>query len=134
MMLGVYRDELENLGRDPGTREIVLRRELVLDHDPERARAIGLRARNALSAKYAAFNAPDSTDVYRHLQGDSAASEVADANYIFTDPATCVARLNELSAAGVTYVILRAQWLDMPYDQVLRTLRLFREEVRPYVA
>lgn len=131
-VLAVQRAERERLGRPAGG-EVVVRRELLLDDDPARARAAGLAARNALTRRYAAYNAPDSSEAYRHLHGDSAATDVADEAYLFTDPATCVARLRELAAAGVTYVVLRAQWYDLPQDRVLGTLELFRDRVLPYV-
>ncbi len=113
--------------------EVVLRRELVLDHDPERARHIGLTARGALTRAYGAYNAPDKTEAYRHLGGDAAATDVADESYLFTDPATAVAELNALAGLGVNRVILRAQWYDLPQEQVLRTLDLFRTEVLPHL-
>lgn len=129
VVLGHYRDERERLGR--GVSELVVRRELVLDHDPARARAIGTAARGALTSKYAAYNAPQPGDAYKHLQGQKAAEEVADASYLFTDPEGAVAALKELEAQGFTTVILRAQWYDLPQEQVLRTLELFRDEVLP---
>ncbi|WP_344940461.1 LLM class flavin-dependent oxidoreductase [Actinomadura miaoliensis] len=128
-LLGHYRGERERLGRGPS--ELVVRRELVLDHDRERARAVGVAARGALTRKYAEHNAPQQGDAYRHLRGDRAAEEVADASYLFTDPAGAIAALKALEADGFTHVILRAQWYDLPQEQVLRTLELFRDEVLP---
>jgi len=130
--LGIQRAERHRLGRPPGG-EVVIRRELVLDDDPARAREIGLTARLALTRRYAAYNPPDTTEAYRHLAGDAAATDVADEAYLFTDPATCVRRLRELADAGVTYVVLRAQWYDLPQDRVLRTLDMFRDRVLPYL-
>lgn len=124
-----YRAERERLGRT-GDSGFVVRRELVLDADRERARAIGIEARGALTRKYAAFNAPQGGD-YRHLRTDQAAVEVADASYLFTDPQGAIEALKGLEALGVTYVILRAQWYGLGQEQVLRTLDLFRREVLP---
>lgn len=101
----------------------------MLDEDPDRAAAIGLGARGRLTRQYAAYNAPDGS--YRHLQGSAQAADVADESYLFTDPATAVARLKELEALGIGHVLLRAQWFDLDQEQVLRTLRLFAEQVRP---
>jgi alkanesulfonate monooxygenase SsuD/methylene tetrahydromethanopterin reductase-like flavin-dependent oxidoreductase (luciferase family) len=129
-ILEIERSERERLGR-PVDREVVIRRELVLDADRDRARERGLRARLGVTREYAKYNAPDATDQYRHLRSDTAAEEVADESYLFTDPATCVTRLRELEAAGVSTVILRAQWYDLPHVEVLETLRLFSDEVRP---
>lgn len=128
-VLGHYREERERLGRGPS--ELVVRRELVLDHDRERAREIGIAARGALTREYARHNAPQQGDAYRHLAGDNAAEEVADASYLFTDPAGAVAALKDLEASGLTYVILRAQWYQLGQEQVLKTLELFRNEVLP---
>jgi hypothetical protein len=129
-LLGHYREERHRLGRTaPG--EFVVRRELVLDADAARAREIGTAARTALTRQYAAFSAPDQTAGYRHLQSDTAAEEVADQSYLFTDPARAVAALKALEAQGFTYVILRMQWFDLPQERVLHTLELFRDEVQP---
>jgi alkanesulfonate monooxygenase SsuD/methylene tetrahydromethanopterin reductase-like flavin-dependent oxidoreductase (luciferase family) len=129
-VLRYYQDERERLGRGPA-RDVIVRRELVLDEDPGQARSAGIAARGSLTRQYAQFNAPDQTESYRHLQGDAAAAEVADQSYLFTDPARAVESLQALEKAGVTYVVLRAQWYDLPQAQMLRTLRLFRDHVRP---
>jgi alkanesulfonate monooxygenase SsuD/methylene tetrahydromethanopterin reductase-like flavin-dependent oxidoreductase (luciferase family) len=129
-VLRYYQDERERLGRGPA-RDVIVRRELVLDPDPGQARSIGIAARGALTRQYAQFNAPDQTESYRHLQSDAAAAAVADQSYLFTDPARAVESLQALEKAGVTYVVLRAQWYDLPQAQMLRTLRLFRDHVRP---
>ena len=132
VVLGHYQAERDRLERGPS--ELVVRRELVLDRDPERARAIGLEARGALTRKYAEYNAPQQGDAYKHLATAAAAEETADASYLFTDPAGAVAALQELEAGGITYVVLRMQWFDLPQDQVLATLALFRDEVMPHFA
>ncbi|MGY2872921.1 alkanesulfonate monooxygenase SsuD/methylene tetrahydromethanopterin reductase-like flavin-dependent oxidoreductase (luciferase family) [Marmoricola sp. URHA0025 HA25] len=132
VVLGHYQAERDRLNR--GSSELVVRRELVLDRDPERARAIGLEARGALTRKYAEYNAPQQGDAYKHLATDAAAEETADASYLFTDPAGAVAALKDLEAGGITYVVLRMQWFDLPQDQVLATLALFRDEVMPHFA
>jgi alkanesulfonate monooxygenase SsuD/methylene tetrahydromethanopterin reductase-like flavin-dependent oxidoreductase (luciferase family) len=129
VVLGHYRAERERLGRT--TSDLVVRRELVLDRDPERARAIGVQARGELTAQYARYNAPQQGDAYKHLQTAQSAEEVADASYLFTDPPTAVAALKDLEAQGLTHVILRAQWYGLPQEQVLATLQLFRDEVLP---
>lgn len=129
-LLAVYREEREALGLGVPA-EVVVRRELVLDDDPERARSIGVAARGALTRQYAAFNAPDRSAGYQHLRSDVAAEETADRSYLFTDPKGAVAALTELEAQGFTYVILRMQWFDLPQDRMLRTLELFRDQVRP---
>jgi alkanesulfonate monooxygenase SsuD/methylene tetrahydromethanopterin reductase-like flavin-dependent oxidoreductase (luciferase family) len=133
VVLGYYLAERERLGRrEPA--DLVVRRELVLDDDPERARATGLAARGALTRKYAEFNSPDATASYRHLRDDAAAADVADESYLFTDPDTCVAALKQLQQQGITHVILRMQWFDLPQDRMLQTLGLFRDRVLPALA
>jgi alkanesulfonate monooxygenase SsuD/methylene tetrahydromethanopterin reductase-like flavin-dependent oxidoreductase (luciferase family) len=122
--------ERSSLGLDAG--EFVLRRELVLDPDPERAQEIGVAARSELSRQYARYNAPQPGDAYKHLTSDGAAAEVADASYLFTDPAGAVEALRDLEQRGVTTVVLRAQWFGLGQEQVLRTLELFDREVRPH--
>ncbi|WP_228033896.1 LLM class flavin-dependent oxidoreductase [Streptomyces spongiae] len=67
-VLGWHRAEAERIG-DGRRHEYVVRRELVLDTDGERARETGLRARGALTRAYSAYNAPDSSASYRHLGG-----------------------------------------------------------------
>jgi alkanesulfonate monooxygenase SsuD/methylene tetrahydromethanopterin reductase-like flavin-dependent oxidoreductase (luciferase family) len=129
-VLGYYQDERERLGRGPA-QDVIVRRELVLDSDPGKARSIGIAARGSLTRQYAQFNAPDQTESYRHLQSDDAAAAVADQSYLFTDPARAVESLQALEESGVTYVVLRAQWYDLPQAQMLRTLGLFRDHVRP---
>lgn len=56
VVLGHYRAERDLLGK-ASDGELVVRRELVLDENPDRAREIGVRARGALTQKYSAFNA-----------------------------------------------------------------------------
>jgi alkanesulfonate monooxygenase SsuD/methylene tetrahydromethanopterin reductase-like flavin-dependent oxidoreductase (luciferase family) len=132
-LLGVYRDERAARGLGAPA-EVVVRRELVLDPDADRARAIGVAARSALTRQYAAFNAPDQSAGYSHLQSEAAAEQTADRSYLFTDPQSAVAALKELEAQGFTYVILRMQWFDLAQEQMLRTLELFRDHVRPVFA
>jgi alkanesulfonate monooxygenase SsuD/methylene tetrahydromethanopterin reductase-like flavin-dependent oxidoreductase (luciferase family) len=132
-LLRHYRDERERCGRGAPS-ELVVRRELVLDDDPARARAIGIEARGALTRKYAAFAAPDQTANYRHLDSDEAAEETADRSYLFTDPATAVAALRDLEAQGFTYVVLRMQWYELAQERMLQTLQMFRDHVRPAFA
>ncbi|MCW2785375.1 MAG: 5,10-methylene tetrahydromethanopterin reductase [Marmoricola sp.] len=129
VVLGHYRGERERLGKPSS--DLVVRRELVLDHDRERARAIGLQARNELTAQYAVYNAPQQGEAYKHLQTQEAATEVADASYLFTDPAGAITALRELEAQGLTHVILRMQWYGLAQEQVLATLEMFRDEVLP---
>lgn len=130
ILLGHYREERDRLElRAPA--ELVVRREVVLDDDPERARSVGLAARSALTRKYAAFNAPDRTPGYQHLTSDVAAEQTADRSYLFTDPAGAISALKELEAQGFTYVVLRMQWFDLAQERMLQTLDLFREHVRP---
>lgn len=130
-ILEVERAERARLGR-PASGEVVIRRELVLDPDAEVARQRGLAARGALTGQYAAYNAPDKTESYRHLGSAEAANDVADESYLFTDPETCVLRLKELEAAGVTTVVLRMQWFDLPQQDMLSTLELFADQVLPH--
>jgi alkanesulfonate monooxygenase SsuD/methylene tetrahydromethanopterin reductase-like flavin-dependent oxidoreductase (luciferase family) len=132
VLLGYFTTHRERLGR-VDTPELVVRRELLLDEDRDRARTLGLAARGALSNQYAAFNAPGQAG-YRHLASAKAAEEVADQSYLFTDPPGAIAALRALSEQGVTYVVLRMQWYDLPQNQVLRTLALFRDQVLPGLA
>jgi alkanesulfonate monooxygenase SsuD/methylene tetrahydromethanopterin reductase-like flavin-dependent oxidoreductase (luciferase family) len=129
-ILDLYRAERLALGRGEAD-EIVVRRELVLDTDAARARETGLRARGANTRMYSRFEAPDRTDSYRHLRGATELADVVDRSYLFTDPDTAVASLKELQAIGVTHVILRMQWYDLPQERMLQTLELFRDHVLP---
>lgn len=129
VVLGHYRAERERLGR--ATSHLVVRRELLLDPDRDRARALGVQARGELTAQYAQYNAPQQGEAYRHLQTADTAAEVADASYLFTDPEGAVSALKALEDQGLTHVILRAQWYGLPQEQVLATLQLFKDEVLP---
>jgi alkanesulfonate monooxygenase SsuD/methylene tetrahydromethanopterin reductase-like flavin-dependent oxidoreductase (luciferase family) len=132
VLLGHYRDERVHAGLgEPG--ELVVRRELVLDDDPDRARSIGVNARGALTRKYAQFNAPDKSPGYSHLASDAAAEQTADRSYLFTDPASAVTAIKELQAQGFTYIVLRMQWFDLPQERMLQTLEMFRDHVLPHV-
>jgi alkanesulfonate monooxygenase SsuD/methylene tetrahydromethanopterin reductase-like flavin-dependent oxidoreductase (luciferase family) len=128
-----YRALLAEQGRLEGHR-FVLRRECLLDPDPEKASAEGIGVRARLSNAYGAYNAPDTTEVYRHLKGAESVKAVADDAYLFTDPATCVSKLRDLEAVGVTDVVLRMQWYDLSHERTLASLELFRDEVRPHFA
>jgi len=128
----VYRAERAATGATPG--RLVMRRELVLDTDAERAREIGTRARTELSRQYARYNAPQTGAAYKHLTSDAAAAEVADASYLFMDPAGAATALRELESLGVDEVLLRMQWFQLGQEQVLRTLELFATEVLPRLA
>jgi alkanesulfonate monooxygenase SsuD/methylene tetrahydromethanopterin reductase-like flavin-dependent oxidoreductase (luciferase family) len=99
-ILDLYRDERERLGRGPA-QEVVVRRELVLDEDADRARVIGLDARGKTTAMYAQFEAPDGTASYRHLEGVDQLAHTADRSYLFTDPDTAVNSLRELEKLGI---------------------------------
>jgi len=127
-----YREERAKLGRNAGT--FALRRELVLDNDADRARAIGAAARDGVTKAYGEFNAPDKQGNYDHLADAAAAERVIDQSYIFTDPQTAVEKFKALQAQGVDHIVLRMQWYDMPQEQVLNTLELFRTQVLPAFA
>ena len=129
-ILAFYAEERERLGRGQA-QEVVVRREMVLDDDPERAMETGLHYRGENTRKYAEFDAPDQTDSYRHLKGDAGLKSVADKSYLFTDPATAISQLKELEEIGITHVILRMQWYDLPQERMLATLEKFRDEVLP---
>lgn len=129
-VLAHYQAERDRLNLGPAD-ELVVRRELVLDPDADRARDIGVNARNALSREYAKYNAPDQTGNYAHLASETSATATADSSYLFSDPATVIADLKELEAQGLTYIVLRMQWYELAQDQVLRTLELFKNEVLP---
>lgn len=129
-ILEFYRQERENLGRGPA-QEVVVRRELVLDDDRDRARETGLHYRGENTRMYSAFEAPDKTENYRHLKGKEGLADVADKSYLFCDSETAIAQLKELESIGITHVILRMQWYDLPQERMLETLEKFRTEVLP---
>jgi alkanesulfonate monooxygenase SsuD/methylene tetrahydromethanopterin reductase-like flavin-dependent oxidoreductase (luciferase family) len=129
-ILEFYRQEREALGRG-SAQEVVVRRELVLDTDRDRARTVGIEARGRNTQMYSQFEAPDQTEAYRHLKGADQLADVADKSYFFTDPEGAIESLKELEALGVTYVILRMQWFDLPQERMLQTLELFRDRVLP---
>ena len=129
-LLGLYREARRTHGRgDAG--EVVVRRDILLDEDAERAWRVGSEARVALSGEYGRYNRPDDTSDYQHLAGPGQAEQRAREAYLFTDPETAVAALKELEADGVTTVILRMQWFGLPQDRVLHSLDLFARQVLP---
>jgi len=71
------------------------------------------------------------TGDYQHLAGADEAEQRARDSYLFTDPSTAIRKLKEIEAAGVTTVILRMQWFDLPQDRVLHSLELFAQRVLP---
>ncbi len=112
----------------------VVRRELVLHSDRERALAEGTAARSELTAEYGKYNAPDRTADYAQLADPAAAEQKAKEAYIFTDPAGAVEEFRRLEAAGVTDVVLRMQWFGLAHERMLQTLALFRDDVLPQLA
>ena len=84
-----------------------------------------------LSAEYGRYNRPDDTADYQHLAGADEAEQRARAAYLFTDPSTAILKLKDIEAAGITTVILRVQWFDLPQDRVLHSLELFAQRVLP---
>lgn len=121
-----------NLGL-PG--ELVVRRQMVLDQDRDRARATGIRAHGAVAKKYAAMNRSRDrqagqdrqvwADAAQRSDGDGAGAD------IFGDPAMAINSIRALEAQGFTYVILRMQWYDLSQKDMLHTLELFRNYVLP---
>jgi alkanesulfonate monooxygenase SsuD/methylene tetrahydromethanopterin reductase-like flavin-dependent oxidoreductase (luciferase family) len=132
-IVAFYQEERRRLGRGDA-QEVIVRRELVLDDDRDRARAIGLEARGGSTAMYSQFDAPDQTASYRHLKGSDGLEDVADKSYLFTDPESCIASLEELEELGITYVILRMQWFALEQERMLQTLETFRDRVLPHFA
>lgn len=129
-ILAFYAEERDRLGRGPA-QEVVVRREIVLDDDRDKAREVGLHYRGENTRMYSAFDAPDKTENYRHLQGAAGLADTADKSYIFSDPAAAIEHLKELEDIGITHVILRMQWYDLPQDRMLATLEKFKNEVLP---
>lgn len=112
--------------------QFMIRRELVLDDDREKAFAVGAAARSALTSQYGKYNAPDKTADYSQLADAQAADEKAREAYVFTDPAGAVEEFRRLEASGITDIVLRMQWFDLPHERMLHTLELFREQVLPH--
>ena len=128
--LSLYLDARARHGRT-GRPELVVRREILLDEDRERAWQLGSAARGALTRMYSAYNPPDRSVDYQHLSSADAASARAKEVYVFTDPDGAVDELKALEAAGITKVVLRMQWFDLPQDRMLHSLELFRQKVLP---
>ena len=130
VILDYYRDERERLGK-PRNEGLAVRRDLLLDDDHDLARTVGQEVRAKASAVYGAYAPPDTTGVYKHLEGRAQADEVADESYIFGDAEHAIVRLRELGDLGIDTIILRMQWYDLRQERVLKTLELFRTEVMP---
>jgi alkanesulfonate monooxygenase SsuD/methylene tetrahydromethanopterin reductase-like flavin-dependent oxidoreductase (luciferase family) len=129
-LLATYQAARVKYGKDPAG-ELVVRREILLDDDAEAAWAAGAQARVALTTEYSRYNRPDNTAEYQHLASEQDAIERARESYLFTDPDTAITRLKELEAMGVTTVVLRMQWFDLPQERVLQSLELFAKRVLP---
>jgi alkanesulfonate monooxygenase SsuD/methylene tetrahydromethanopterin reductase-like flavin-dependent oxidoreductase (luciferase family) len=130
-LLGLYRDARRAHGRGEAG-ELVVRRDILLDEDAERAWRIGSQARVALSGEYGRYNRPDDTADYQHLRGTREAEQRAHEAYLFTDPGTAVAELRAIEAAGVTTVIVRMQWFGLAQEAMLHSLELFAQRVLPF--
>ena len=131
-VLDYARDGLnETVAGRTGRPELVVRREILLDEDRDRAWQLGSAARGALTRMYSAYNPPDRSVDYQHLSSADAASARAKEVYVFTDPDGAVDELKALEAAGITKVVLRMQWFDLPQDRMLHSLELFRQKVLP---
>jgi alkanesulfonate monooxygenase SsuD/methylene tetrahydromethanopterin reductase-like flavin-dependent oxidoreductase (luciferase family) len=129
-LLAVY--QAARVAHGKGTSgELVVRREILLDEDPEVAWAAGAEARVALTNEYARYNRPDDTAEYQHLASEADALRRARESYLFTDPASAVTQLKALEAMGVTTVVLRMQWFGLSQERVLRSLELFAKHVLP---
>ncbi|GAA3938412.1 LLM class flavin-dependent oxidoreductase [Microbacterium soli] len=126
----MYRAARERFASGRAERFIV-RRELVLHPDRARAFEEGVSARSRLTAEYGKYNAPDRTADYAQLTDARVAVQKARDAYIFSDPDGAVDHLHALEDQGVTDVVLRMQWFDLPQERMLETLRLFRDEVLP---
>ena len=129
-LLGLYRAARRASGR-PEAAELVVRKEILLDEDADLAWRLGSAARGGLTAEYGRYNRPDDTVDYQHLAGADEAERAARDSYLFTDPSTAILKLKEIEAVGVTTVILRMQWFDLPQERVLRSLELFAQRVLP---
>jgi len=129
-LLGLYREARRASGR-PEAAELVVRKEILLDEDADLAWRLGSAARGGLTAEYGRYNRPDDTADYQHLAGADEAERAARDSYLFTDPSTAILKLKEIEEAGVTTVILRMQWFDLPQERVLRSLELFAQRVLP---
>jgi alkanesulfonate monooxygenase SsuD/methylene tetrahydromethanopterin reductase-like flavin-dependent oxidoreductase (luciferase family) len=129
-LLSLYREARRASGR-PEASELVVRKEILLDEDADRAWRLGSAARGGLTAEYGRYNRPDDSVDYQHLAGADAAERAARESYLFTDPSTAILKLKEIEAAGVTTVVLRMQWFDLPQERVLRSLELFAQRVLP---
>lgn len=123
-LLESYRQELKRLGKNLD-RPYPLFRELCLHRDPAAAYAEGKHYVAIESQAYAQYGLPWLEERLEDLIQKA---------YLFCDPETCVQRLKELASFGITEVIVRCQWSGIPQDSVLRSLRLFAEEVMPHFA
>lgn len=116
-----YKDELSRLGKSVSEREYVVRRDIYLHEDAEYGARRGHEIRTAHLGIYGEFATP--------FGGDRKAPP-AD-SFIFGGAEECVSHFEGLRAAGVTKVIVRAQWPDLPVEEVLHTMELFATDVMP---
>jgi alkanesulfonate monooxygenase SsuD/methylene tetrahydromethanopterin reductase-like flavin-dependent oxidoreductase (luciferase family) len=116
-----YRDELARLGKSDTNREYVVRRDLYLHEDAEHGSRRGHEIRTAHLGIYGEFATPFGGD-RKPPPTDS---------FIFGDSDQCVSHFQGLKAAGVTKIIVRMQWPDLPVDEALHTMDIFASRVMP---
>jgi len=130
--LGVYRQALEAEGK-PEPTVLPLMRECFVAETTEKAVAL---ARPYLEAKYKAYH--EWGQDKSMPKGDDDLSlpfeELADGRFLLGSPDNVAEQIIDYNRRlGVNLIILGIQWVGMPHQQVLDSLRLFAAEVMPKV-
>jgi alkanesulfonate monooxygenase SsuD/methylene tetrahydromethanopterin reductase-like flavin-dependent oxidoreductase (luciferase family) len=127
--MALYRAALVRLGK-PFPAELPMLREICVGDS--RAAALAL-ARPSLETKYRAYVA---WGQHKVLPGDDDMTQAFDQllrdRFILGDPAQCADELQRcIDETGTDTLIFRVNWPGMPQADILRSMRLLGEAVRP---
>ncbi len=128
MRIAWYRDEQAKCGADGRAQVAVTRGLLLVDENSKRDDEIERRlaAIAMLSATARVPGSPEAPIVGSQMLDKS--KESSEASTIIGEPADCIARIKELEAVGVDYILLNDPWGGIP------RLELFAAEVMPAFA
>ena len=130
--LGVYRQALEAEGK-PDPSVIPLMRECFVAETTEKAVDL---ARPYLEAKYKAYH--EWGQDKSMPEGDNNLNlpfeELADGRFLLGSPELVAEQIIDYKKRlGVNVIILGIQWVGMPHNQVIDSLKLFAKDVMPIV-
>jgi len=121
-LLEVYRSERKAAGL-PLDGEYPIGRDLILDEDPERAKAELLPYMREERKLYAQLG---------FEWFDRMFDDLTEKAFFVCTPEECVRRIREFEAMGINHMVMRANWGNMPLERSLKTLELLGTKVMPH--